>query len=53
MYVPQNYFQEYHARRLLKWGIETKFAEYVRWKDARNEKKWGWLKRIARKLKLI
>lgn len=40
MYVPQNFFQEYHARRLLKWGIRTKFAEYVEWKDARNERRY-------------
>jgi hypothetical protein len=36
MHVPQNFFQEYHAKRLLKWGIRTKFAEYVEYKDAQR-----------------
>ena len=37
MYRPDNFFDEYHAERLLRMGIKTKFAEYIIFKQQKKE----------------
>lgn len=48
MYVPQNFFDKFHAERLLLKGERTKFAEYVE-----HQKQMTMLERIKESLAAI
>lgn len=43
MKIPQDAFEEIISEHLLSMGIRDNFAEYVEWKRARTQRRWGWL----------